>query len=760
MATPTTHPKPDLPQATWDAIKAVIGGIPPLEDGSRPGFVRIAKACRAARRAGQISGCSNQQLDAALKHLADAGQLGHADDSIPEAVVMPKNDPLRININRHLDVVYDEQAQRARVLVDGKPFLHCSFIVASIPVDTNDDENATSPAANNRNDSPDQINSIDDLAASLEHDARVLEVTNARRYLTPAEEVLAHASNLQAWAENDYDTRLLHSNIAFPLLKELVKVGDDKATRAFNIELNKRITNGNLATRKLILHIGGDLLQDPDQLLPLLSIHDDETIEDYHSDIPIYYEPPTSIRSLQVLVRLVKEGNSRARKILDENISLIYDGISKVPYKGNNADHFDEIAETVGNLLSNRQLVSLSWKDESLVYILYKRMESGDREAGTCYNSLLKSWFEDENYCGRAFSFIVSRARQLDERNKSDEEDLLVKHEISNLYTSIQGNVQRAINAIDRYLDKIPLEILKNVFMKQPATVLGLFNRISSFFYKMERAYRNTSEENSKEYSLEQMLFNKIITETFDFISTNRRLALCEALFQNKDGRVFLSEKMEILVNYTPLNIVEVMLGQIMKVDIYVSRYSDRTRNYDDCRSDDEVIRQLLRKEGLSNVKLKWAVDHINPHVQQMLLYKVDIPMDIAEGLVQNAIKRMDHHFLKLLTEHRSENLLIQLFRHATIELEDMEEFRSVLFRLLQSRDPLVRLSILRSPKLLRLIKYNPLIRHVDYTIDIKGEQKEGYIVDLILELQSDPDPAVAQAVWLLLENKKIKTSH
>nr|MDO8085929.1 hypothetical protein [Candidatus Sigynarchaeum springense] len=239
---PGRHPRPDLPQATWDAIAAAVQEYLATSGDPAPGFVAIARACRAARRAGRIPDCSNQQLAAALAYLADAGELGvpsrpdRDGTAAPAPATAPKSDPLRVNINRFLDVVYDEQAQRARVLVGGKPFLHCSFVVASIP------------AGSDKN-----IDSIDDLAASLAHDARVLEGPDVRKWLTPAEEVLAHASNLQAWAEHDYDTRLLHSNIAFPLLKELSKAGDEKATRVLTVNIDERINSGSPASLSAIM---------------------------------------------------------------------------------------------------------------------------------------------------------------------------------------------------------------------------------------------------------------------------------------------------------------------------------------------------------------------------------------------------------------------------------------------------------------------------------------------------------------------------
>jgi len=61
----------------------------------------------------------------------------------------------------------------------------------------------------------------------------------------PEVEFWGHCSNLQVWAENNYDTKLLHRNLAFPLLKKLTEVGDLKANEVFKEEIAKRLANGH-----------------------------------------------------------------------------------------------------------------------------------------------------------------------------------------------------------------------------------------------------------------------------------------------------------------------------------------------------------------------------------------------------------------------------------------------------------------------------------------------------------------------------------
>lgn len=62
--------------------------------------------------------------------------------------------------------------------------------------------------------------------------------------ITPEEEFWGHCSNLQAWVENNYDTRLLHSNIAFPLLKKLTEAGDPNTNKVFKEEIARRFESG------------------------------------------------------------------------------------------------------------------------------------------------------------------------------------------------------------------------------------------------------------------------------------------------------------------------------------------------------------------------------------------------------------------------------------------------------------------------------------------------------------------------------------
>ncbi len=110
------------------------------------------------------------------------------------------------------------------IYVAGKRFRQCKSIIINIPI--------------NEIDSYDEINSIDELIDDPELLTEDLEVPNEET------EFWAHCSNLQAWVENNYDTRIIHSNLSFPLLKRLTEKGDDTAKRMFKNEIAERFASG------------------------------------------------------------------------------------------------------------------------------------------------------------------------------------------------------------------------------------------------------------------------------------------------------------------------------------------------------------------------------------------------------------------------------------------------------------------------------------------------------------------------------------
>lgn len=151
--------------------------------------------------------------------------------------------PHKIVINEHLDMRMHDG--KPTIFIDDRPFLACSFLVANLK---NDDPNIT------------MINSIDELADF--QGTRIFEGNHGlyKEYGMQEIEILqAHASNIIAWVENGYDTRILHSNLAFPLLKKLARAGDAKAKRVLHAEIIERLKSEFYPTSMTIIRTCMDL---------------------------------------------------------------------------------------------------------------------------------------------------------------------------------------------------------------------------------------------------------------------------------------------------------------------------------------------------------------------------------------------------------------------------------------------------------------------------------------------------------------------
>lgn len=120
------------------------------------------------------------------------------------------------------------QEGKTNIYVKEKLFQQCKFLLVNIPLD---EIRAF-----------DEIQSIDEAVDTLD---RSLERDQKETVLPPETEFWGHCSNMQVWAEHNYDTRLLHRSLAFPLLKELTEVGDSFAQQIFKEEIARRFLTGN-----------------------------------------------------------------------------------------------------------------------------------------------------------------------------------------------------------------------------------------------------------------------------------------------------------------------------------------------------------------------------------------------------------------------------------------------------------------------------------------------------------------------------------
>ena len=66
-----------------------------------------------------------------------------------------------------------------------------------------------------------KIHSIDDLKNYLDTS---LELESEDYNISPETEFWGHCSNIQVWVEEGYDIRFIHSNLAIPILRKLLRI--------------------------------------------------------------------------------------------------------------------------------------------------------------------------------------------------------------------------------------------------------------------------------------------------------------------------------------------------------------------------------------------------------------------------------------------------------------------------------------------------------------------------------------------------------
>ncbi len=129
---------------------------------------------------------------------------------------------LEFIINKYLSVKLENNIN---IYVENERFSHCKFLILNIPI--------------HKIKEYDLIDSIDEAYdIQSERSDEELEISKEQEFW-------AHCSNLQVWFESNYDTRLLHSNLSFPLLRRLAAVGDPIAKKVYKDEICYRIESGH-----------------------------------------------------------------------------------------------------------------------------------------------------------------------------------------------------------------------------------------------------------------------------------------------------------------------------------------------------------------------------------------------------------------------------------------------------------------------------------------------------------------------------------
>jgi hypothetical protein len=129
------------------------------------------------------------------------------------------------------------------IYVNNKKVIQCKYLLLNSPINTSEEVKAQSGNI-----------TVDGQAKNLDHS---LERDDENEIGVPPEaEFWAHSSNLQVWYENNYNTEVLHSNLAFPLLRKLTEAGDKVAKEVFKTEIIKRFRSENLNVMVFLIKEG------------------------------------------------------------------------------------------------------------------------------------------------------------------------------------------------------------------------------------------------------------------------------------------------------------------------------------------------------------------------------------------------------------------------------------------------------------------------------------------------------------------------
>lgn len=169
------------------------------------------------------------------------------------SLIQPKTGSKEYILNKYLKLKLENG--QTNIYVNNKLFRQCIYLLLNIKTENLEDF--------------EEVDSIDEAAEKL--DGSMERDFSIKNKIGSDTEFWGHCSNLQAWVENDYDTRILHRNLAFPLLKRLVEVGDPKAKKVFKDEIALRVASKHPTVINYLIQEGFLTFLSPDELETIFS---------------------------------------------------------------------------------------------------------------------------------------------------------------------------------------------------------------------------------------------------------------------------------------------------------------------------------------------------------------------------------------------------------------------------------------------------------------------------------------------------------
>lgn len=121
-----------------------------------------------------------------------------------EKFIESKSNDIKYKINKYITLKLENK--KTQIYVNGERFLSCKYLLLNL-------------TPNNIREVNFQVSSVDDIKEISPPESESLNAN-----ISPMEEFWGHCSNIEAWVENNYDLRLIHTNLGLPLLRKLISV--------------------------------------------------------------------------------------------------------------------------------------------------------------------------------------------------------------------------------------------------------------------------------------------------------------------------------------------------------------------------------------------------------------------------------------------------------------------------------------------------------------------------------------------------------
>lgn len=258
--------------------------------------------------------------------------------------------------------------EKTNIYINGELFEQCSYILLNTKVGNLEEFKDINSVDELRELSIDEIMRRPNVTNEEDSELEVIDIPAHVRFLV-------HCSNIQAWVEHDYDTRLLHSNLSFPLLKKLSEIGDLKALQKFKEEIISRFFNGTKNVQKYLLQEGYIKWITGEEKFSLFKLEGEESVikelekltrKEFYMDSEVFhYDQSFVLKDGKVKeLNLTRCNITKLPKIIKElkNLNvlrIVYNSLNHIPDWIGELDtlkilricqNLEEIPESIGNL--------------------------------------------------------------------------------------------------------------------------------------------------------------------------------------------------------------------------------------------------------------------------------------------------------------------------------------------------------------------------------------------------------------------------